>query len=566
MTDFCELSSMDFENSIMKNQFIKSTCGEWIWFVDSAITCRTDIEMVLQENDFLIEYDVILFCSGDLEGETGLLDLLAEPQCEIYAFGLKRQMLIKTGAFNQLLEGCSNYEFLLRAAESGTVFAVPCCAEKNEIFDSVTMAYVIRRYMPMLKAVGMLDEVFLHMVQVAEHYGETETFSKAMNCFLQDSGEYEKLIEDTAPFLIFVGAEIWCGILTGFANALADELVALGQAVITTNNTYGDYQNISTEKLMNQQYKAVIGFQAVALEKEMFQNMKGQKVQFWFDDPAFFDDFFRNLSKEANILCQDAYYADYIREYYGIPNARQFPPGGTAIGEIPSEKQYNVVFIGGYEPVSNCIYEDEFQNGFFQYMREHVDATFEQGIVGYGKSLGKEFEKKEIIQQLQRVRNVCMDVLHRNRHEMIEKILCAGIPLHVYGDSWLSYRGLGCSNLIIHPHALGDEALHIWSQAKIGLNLMRGHKAGMTERIANIMLCGACCLSDETVYLKEHFTDGEDIVLFKRSELDDLPQKIQYLLEHDAERESIAWAGRKKALQEHTWRKRAEQLLEMLHE
>ena len=199
-------------------------------------------------------------------------------------------------------------------------------------------------------------------------------------------------------------------------------------------------------------------------------------------------------------------------------------------------------------------------------MREHVDDTFEQGIIGYGKRLGLEFSKTEIVLQLQRVKDVCLNVLHRNRHDMIEKILCAGISLHVYGDSWLQYCGMCQENLIIHPHALGDEALHIWSQAKIGLNMMRGHKAGMTERIANIMLSGACCLSDETVYLKEHFTDGEDIVLFNRKELDDLPRKIKYLLEHDEEREKIAQAGRKKALQEHTWRKRAEQLLCMLHE
>lgn len=566
MMEFCELSSRDFENSIMKNKFIQSTRGEWIWFVDTSITCEADIESILQENDFLTEYDVVLFCSGDLEGEIGLLDLLLEPQCEIYAFGVKRQKLIKTGSFNQLLEGCSNYEFLLRTAESGTVFAVSCCAEKKQIFDSVTMAYVLRRYMPMLKDAGKLDEVFLNVVKQAGYHGETNVFNEVMNGFLQGNNEYEKIVEDTAPFLIFVGAEVWCGILTGFANSLADELVALGQAVITTNNTYGDYQKISTEKLMNQQYKAVIGFQASALEKEMFQNMKGPKVQFWFDDPIFFDDAFRNHSKKTNILCQDAYYADYIREHYGILKARQFPPGGTVLEEIPSEKQYDVVFIGGYEPISEGIYEDEFQNGFFRYMCEHMDDTFEQGIIGYGKILEMEFEKTEVVQQLQKVKNVCMDVLHRNRHEMIEKILCAGISLHVYGDSWTLYQGLSRDNLIIHPHALGDEALHVWSQAKIGLNIMRGHKAGMTERIANIMLCGACCLSDETLYLKEHFTDGKDIVLFKRSELDDLPKKIQYLLEHADKREQIARAGREKALKEHTWRRRAEQLLTMLLE
>lgn len=564
MVNFLELSSKDFENSIVKNRFIQSTCGEWIWFVDASITAKDDIETILQENEFLSEYDTLLFCSEDLDGEIELLDLLIKPQCRLYAFGVKRQLLVEIGSFNQLLEGCTNYEFLLRAAENGTIFAISCSAEKKEVFDPMTMAYAIRRYMPVLKKMGMLNEVFLHMLQVAERNGRTDDFNEEMNCFLQDVGKYEKLVEETAPILLFIGAEVWCGILTGFANSLAQELVALGQAVITTNNTYGNYQKISTEKLMNQQYKAIIGFQAAALEKEMFQNMKGKKVQFWFDDPLFFDEFFRNHSKETFILCQDSYYADYIREHYDIPKTMQFPPGGTPLGEIPNEKLYDVVFIGGYEPLSEGVYEYDFQNGFYHYMRGHVDETFEQGMIGYLKLLGQEVSKTEIREKLQSVKDVCLDILHRNRHDMVEKILCAGIPLHVYGDSWLLYKGACRDNLIIHPHALGEEALHIWSQAKIGLNMMRGHKAGMTERIANIMLSGACCLSDETLYLNEHFIDGEDIVLFKRSELDELPRKIQYLLTHDEEREKIAMAGRQKALQEHTWRKRAEQLLEML--
>ena len=51
MTAFCELNSVDFENSIKKNNFIWSTDGEWIWFVDSSITNKEEIEPILEEND-----------------------------------------------------------------------------------------------------------------------------------------------------------------------------------------------------------------------------------------------------------------------------------------------------------------------------------------------------------------------------------------------------------------------------------------------------------------------------------------------------------------------------------
>ncbi len=564
MAFFCELNSIDFENSILKNDFIRSSKDEWIWFVDSAVTGREEIEPLLEENNFLAEYDVVVFCAEKWDGKIGLFDLLNRPQNAIYALGIRRQLLIKTGSFNQLLIGNTNYEFLLRAAEKGNVYAISCYAEKNEDFDPVTMAYVIRKYMADLKDAGMLDSVFLQIVKLAGEYGKAENFNQIMNVFLQDGSEYEKIVEDTAPFLIFIGNDLCAGILNGFACSMADELVALGQAVITTDNKYGAYDNIPTDTLFNQNYKGIVGFQTPAFEKEIFQSLRGRKIQFWFDDPAFMADNINKSPKDMFYLCQDAYYADFIKNYYDVPGAIQFPPAGNVMENLSYEKRYDVVFIGNYEPVPEGVYENEYEKNFYEYMILHPDDTFEQGVYNYGKKMGSEYDAEELFANIQRLKKVYLNVLHSNRHYMVEKIVASGIKLHVFSENWEMYQGKGRENLIIHPMIFGEEPFKIWAQSKIGLNIMRGHKAGMTERIANIMLCGACCLSDETVYLKEHFTDGEDIVLFKRSELDELPQKIRYLLEYDDIREQIAIAGHEKAMGEHTWRRRAEQLLDML--
>lgn len=563
--DIKELNNIDFENSGIKNRYIQSTCGEWIGFVDASVTNKEEISQILEETPFLQEYDVVLFGADFLDGENSLLDLLGCPESVVYAFCVRRELLVKTGAFNELLEGGTNYEFLLRAADAGRVYVVSCSAEKESIFVPFTMAYIIRRYMPFLKKTGNLDEVFLHVVQLSEYAGSATEFNQLMNRFLADAKEYERIAENTAPCLVFVGDNTCSGVLAGFARSLADELAALGQAVITTDGKYGDYDRIPTDQLLNQHYKAVIGFQAPAFAKAMLQGMKGKKVQFWFDDPVFSRDFFANHVKDTYVLCQDGHYADFIKRYFNIPNSMQFPPGGTVIEKLPDEKIYDVSFVGNYEPLPECTYEDPFDAGFFDYMIKHPDSTFEQGMREYLGSQAIVCEGTELLAYLQKVRQVCQDVLHRERHFMIEKIVSSGIKLHVFSENWEMYQGKGRENIIIHPMIFGEEPFRVWAQSKIGLNVMRGHKAGMTERIANIMLCGACCLSDETVYLREHFMDGEDIVLFKRTELDELPEKIRYLLEHDEKRERIAAAGQNRAVLEHTWRVRAEKLLEILN-
>lgn len=85
----------------------------------------------------------------------------------------------------------------------------------------------------------------------------------------------------------------------------------------------------------------------------------------------------------------------------------------------------------------------------------------------------------------------------------------------------------------------------------------------MTERIANIMLSGAVCLTEETTYLRKHFMDGREMVCFDLEHLDRLPVLIHELLENEPRRHEIAEKAYEKARAEHTWYVRAGQLIDL---
>ena len=91
---------------------------------------------------------------------------------------------------------------------------------------------------------------------------------------------------------------------------------------------------------------------------------------------------------------------------------------------------------------------------------------------------------------------------------------------------------------------------------------MTWHKAGLTERMANIMLAGAVLLTDYTDGFNEG--SGEDFVDFKLSDIDSLPGKIKELLKDKSLLNKISLNGRKRALNSMTWDKRAEELLELI--
>lgn len=140
--------------------------------------------------------------------------------------------------------------------------------------------------------------------------------------------------------------------------------------------------------------------------------------------------------------------------------------------------------------------------------------------------------------------------------------MAAGFKINVYGDSWKNYKSDYSDNLIIHPEINVIEASQIYRKAGIGLNLMTWHKAGMTERVADIMLGGAVCISDTTTYLRDNFNDNE-IVLFDIGKPQQLVQNVKKILENDALRHDIALAGYNKAVNFHTWHNRAVSLVHL---
>ena len=147
------------------------------------------------------------------------------------------------------------------------------------------------------------------------------------------------------------------------------------------------------------------------------------------------------------------------------------------------------------------------------------------------------------------------------RNAVVSAVLEAGFSLHVYGESWRDYQGPGRDNLVIHPYVTVEESLEELSKARIGLNIMSWHKAGMTERIANIMLSGAVCLTEETEYLRDHMQEGRELVCFELNRLEELPGKIRNLLEHPELREEIAANAYRRASAEYTWERRARELI-----
>lgn len=558
-----ELTTDEFNDAVVKNNYIENSTEQYIGFVDKSVTDKTEAGIILNDYEDAWDdgFDVIVFadCAPD---DDSMASLAAMSGMKIFGMVIRRDLLKKTGRFNTVLEGSQNREFLMRATDKSHVFFITCSADDAVFPESGAMtreiAYIICSRLAHWGREGNLDTVFADTVAGIPGKNVMLGFNKTVDDMLSDSGICTEISADTAPFLVIIGGDTCYGVLRQFGYSIAKALADIGEAVYTSEDADAAMMSDIT-------FKGVIGFQTQVFANPEFDRIKGRRLQFWFDDPAFFESMFTNVRQGDIILCQDGNYTDYINKIYGA-DAVWFPPAGNYSGPFDDEERtLDIVFVGTYykpeftpdEFISGArSYDTVEQNEVYKAVTADPALTVEDAVVSlYGRD-----RLPELMKTMFYVRKNIIDYY---RHQAVETVLSAGYKINVYGDSWKNFRSDYSDNLIIHQEIDVAEASQIYRKARIGLNFMTWHKAGMTERVADIMLGGAVCISDTTTYLRENFQKDE-IVLFDTGRPEQLVTAINQILKDDTLRHKIAQAGYERAVHEHTWHNRAVSLLQLI--
>jgi hypothetical protein len=105
---------------------------------------------------------------------------------------------------------------------------------------------------------------------------------------------------------------------------------------------------------------------------------------------------------------------------------------------------------------------------------------------------------------------------------------------------------------------LFEDAAEKYGESKIIFNI--SIKGDLNMRTFEGMATGSFMLTSCNDEVATVFEDGKHLVLYK--DLDDMVEKVKYYLAHDDEREAIAKAGYEEVISKHTFRHRAEQILQ----
>jgi len=114
----------------------------------------------------------------------------------------------------------------------------------------------------------------------------------------------------------------------------------------------------------------------------------------------------------------------------------------------------------------------------------------------------------------------------------------------------------------------GDDFIRAFSNADVALNVHQffgeapekgRYGTGANRRVFELAGIGTVQLCDAKVDLERNFATGSEIVSFRN--LEELREQARWLLEAPDTRQQIAGRARARALAEHTWRHRLEELL-----
>ena len=529
--------------------------------------------------------------------KNSFLELLLDEKLCVGALAVPRSWIFQAGGRNYRLKAKQKYELLLRIASehgfaledywdnSGHLEGDYVVLEDNidEVAENATEAiktdcYLIGKYSAILQQSGFFEAAVSTVLEQAKKLQIEEEIIGYLEEMLCHGREYDLLEEAVAPVLIYKGTEVCNNILNVFAEQLGEVLEKKGWRVEFFNG-----QKDPLEKLvgyMGRHFKAIIGIQTylfgVKLADEvtyLHQQMRGPKFHLILDHPIWLKQQLTHDYTDFYVLTHDRNYMHFVQNYYK-KNAIHFPIPGIENKNLPCEKLYDFSFvgsIGNYKEQLHTIRQMDKQdrylaNHMLLVMRKNTHLSAEQAFEqAYNGVFGMN-EKKERLDAFYRIRSVIYLIMDYYRYQILKTILDSGIKLDVFGDFWKDSLVGDHPNLICHPSVSVEESLAIFAQSKLSLNVMSWHKDGYTERIANIMLGKAVLVTDETTYLMEQYQNEKELVMFSLDKLEELPKQIKQILDDELLQKQIAEAGYQKTKEQHTWEKRAEDLIDFLQE
>lgn len=387
--------------------------------------------------------------------------------------------------------------------------------------------------------------------------------------------------------------------LSYFSCAMADALEEKGYRMFFYDISKKDADFAHLSKFIKSENTAVVTFNFIGLSGEEFLDESAGRSIFvsrnlpvyciMVDHPLYYhkqlsvyEEYLAAASHfleesermKLTVFCIDREHVEYMKRFYPhipahfLPLAGNLPVGGTA--RLPySKRPYDVAFIANYvalpklaEHFANQGQEYiDFYYEILKYFKEHPSENLTDVFEQFVKREIPEATDEEMAGAFEGMR--FLDLYNRTyyRGETVKALVDGGVKVHVFGKDWDKLEVEHPENLIMNGSQIDSAGcVGVLRNAKIALNTMPWFKDGAHDRIFTAMLNGAVSLTDSSRYLKERFTDGEELRFYELDRLEELPELVADMLNHPQEMQAMTERAYEAVKESDTWANRADAL------
>lgn len=214
------------------------------------------------------------------------------------------------------------------------------------------------------------------------------------------------------------------------------------------------------------------------------------------------------------------------------------------------ERSYDIVFSGTSGIGHGIAYMDRYWELVQLFLATNIEAWLDDRVPGLQHALPKEVSDR-FAQQL-------ATLAEKHSPQQVAQFLRTALQ-ETYDTEAPMVPLSALFPDRCHPPVYGLDMFRLLQQAKITHN---SHTNAMVNfgniRVFEATGVGSCLLVDTADNVRDLFEPDAEIVTY--GTVDECLEKAKYLVEHDEVRRSIAEAGRKRTLSDHTIRQRCEQI------
>lgn len=278
--------------------------------------------------------------------------------------------------------------------------------------------------------------------------------------------------------------------------------------------------------------------------------------------------------RDMTVFCCDESHKVFLEKYFKLDRRVGMLHHGGAVlpaAETPPVKNINILFPGTYtdekhyyEPIGKLNPSSrKFTDEVIDIILSKDTVSTEDVFLEHARVSGF-----DLLENNRLFRGMCpvisfveFFVRAVKRNKILKLLDDAGVSVDIYGNGW-KREMFKCHR--IFPPAPFYQMLENMCRSEIVFNMCS--VPGSHERVFSSMLNGSVSVSDYNLYLERNFSDGKNIILYKWTQINKLPEILSLLLKNEALKNRILKASYTECIEKHTWRQRAGQFLAFMNE